>query len=697
MATSTSNVYVAIRVRPLNQREEGHPICTTVKPQSVTLRLPTKHVRFPFDHVYDVASDQSDLYDCGDQIVDNAYQGYNSCLFAYGQTGSGKTYTTMGTTEKPGLIPYICQELFRRQTISDEYKKRKYIITICYYEIYMEKIRDLLNPKSTNLDVRDSKTRGPYVEGLKICHVTNFVELMSILNKGIPTRATAATLMNDQSSRSHAIVGITFTQIIADESQGTVREIKSKINLIDLAGSECVETAGSTGRTKSEAGKINQSLSHLNLVMMHLRERSSMLAVGVATSVVAAGAAATATTESLTFMGPNGATTVVAPRRSSAPTIKVASITPGSTPAPSQSFINFRNSKLTWLLSDSLGGNSKTYMIANISPSELNVFETSSTLRFASQVKGVVLTAKVNEELPETRNAALIEEKIEIEQRLLRAVQSKNSDEIVRIREEHREKIEEITRENHLHQEQLARAQEANVQLTREKQAALEREAEAKHLAEELSREKDLAAKQHAEALRVADVELQRTKEMSFNSHQYEMSITHIKQVFTNENAQIRQMLEAENVRLKQVLEAENERLRTAFAEERRHLEEENRRLQLEVLELNKKMERLEIHATSSSVESVAKLRQTNDDLKRAADDESARHRRVVDAMKRAMELERSEREAEFHRLRRQIQLLSTACEVPRDQQHDTHDPSRDQPRDQPRDQHEQTSEPPFE
>lgn len=370
-ANEKSSIGVAIRIRPLNDRENGTNAITRVVGKKIYINSPTNEEKsYNFDYVYDMHSTQDQLHtDIGSKIIDSAFQGYNSCIFAYGQTGSGKTYVMMGgdgSIEQQGLIPRICQDLFECQITHKINASINYKIEVSYLEIYSEQVYDLIsNTAHENLRVRQHPELGPYVEGLSQIMVEDHHEIRRLIEQGNTKRTTAATLMNNRSSRSHAILTIIFTQIIDEPDLGKSREIVSKINLVDLAGSEKVLASGVTGVQFKEAININKSLSALSLVINKLATR------------------------------PQSNKT----KRSS--TVKSVS-----------THIPFRDSVLTWILSESLGGNSKTFMIATISPSSINYAESYNTLKYANNAKQIVNTVHVNED-PGDKIIKLLRDEIE--------------------------------------------------------------------------------------------------------------------------------------------------------------------------------------------------------------------------------------------------------------------------------------------
>lgn len=291
------------------------------------------------------ATQEQVFNDLGTDVVDCAFQGYNACVFAYGQTGSGKTYTMMGNSndmEQQGLVPRICRSLFSRMKVGQE-EGTGYKTEVSYLEIYNERVRDLLGPQNIGhaLRVREHRIHGPYVENLSQHPVIDFNEIHNCMIRGNQERTTASTNMNDTSSRSHAIFTITFVQ--AGFSNNMPSETVSKIHLVDLAGSERANSTGATGQRLKEGAHINKSLVTLGSVISSLAEMAN--------------------------------------------------------PAGSKKFyIPYRDSTLTWLLKDSLGGNSKTIMIAAISPADVNYSETLSTLRYANRAKNIINKPTINED-----------------------------------------------------------------------------------------------------------------------------------------------------------------------------------------------------------------------------------------------------------------------------------------------------------
>ncbi|XP_051262748.1 kinesin-like protein KIF13A isoform X7 [Dicentrarchus labrax] len=375
---SDTKVKVAVRVRPMNRREiELNTKCVVdMEDNQTVLHPPPSNAKgensrkqpkvFAFDHCF-WSMDESNVpkyagqevvFKClGEGILENAFQGYNACIFAYGQTGSGKSFSMMGNGEQPGLIPRLCCSLFER-VHREGNEGHTFKVEVSYMEIYNEKVRDLLDPKGSrqSLKVREHKVLGPYVDGLSQLAVTNFEDIEVLMSEGNKSRTVAATNMNEESSRSHAVFSIIVTQTLYDLQSGNSGEKVSKLSLVDLAGSERVSKTGAAGERLKEGSNINKSLTTLGCVISALADQSA-----------------------------------------------------GKGKAK---FVPYRDSVLTWLLKDNLGGNSKTAMIATVSPAADNYEETLSTLRYADRAKRIVNHAVVNED-PNARIIRELREEVE--------------------------------------------------------------------------------------------------------------------------------------------------------------------------------------------------------------------------------------------------------------------------------------------
>ncbi|KAJ3212054.1 kinesin-like protein Klp8 [Entophlyctis luteolus] len=395
--------------QPLSDRQSQSlphlPHHSQLPPQSPS--PPAFH--FTFDRVFipdfsspsvDVSSrsgpaSQLDVYShLGPALLDHAFEGYNVCLFAYGQTGSGKSYTMMGSIDSPnelGIIPRMCDDLFARiSELSTFGGAKTFTVTVNYIEIYNEKVRDLLNPISkANLRVREHPQLGPYVEDVSTLAVSSCSQIDRLLKLGNKSRTTASTNMNDKSSRSHAVFTLNLTQSIAQagKSPGTRTERSARICLVDLAGSERADSTGATGVRLKEGANINKSLTTLGKVISALADASNSQHSQNPDFLMAVPPPRTPTSLS---------------KRSSARSLRSSSgalppLSPAAVGGGPDLFVPYRDSVLTWLLKDCLGGNSKTVMLATISPAECAFDETLSTLRYAERAKKIINKAVVNE------------------------------------------------------------------------------------------------------------------------------------------------------------------------------------------------------------------------------------------------------------------------------------------------------------
>ncbi|KAJ8384536.1 hypothetical protein AAFF_G00204510 [Aldrovandia affinis] len=385
-------VTVAVRVRPFNSREETEKGKQVIfmDNQETTVQHPDSNQRYTFSYDFSFCSvDNTDPNFASQKMVyeklarpllEGAFEGFNTCLFAYGQTGSGKSYTMMGFGEEAGVTPRFCEELFTRVSKSQN-KQVTCHLEMSYFEVYNEKIHDLLVVKDEQghklpLRVREHPVFGPYVADLSTNVVSSYADIQGWLELGNKQRATAATGMNDKSSRSHSVFTLVMTQTKTEfvEEEEHDHTITSRINLVDLAGSERCSSAQTSG------DRLRYSASHWP-PGAHASEGASI-------------------NKSLLTLG------------------KVISALSEQCQSRKKVFIPYRESVLTWLLKESLGGNSKTAMIATLSPAASNVEETLSTLRYARQARMIINIAKVNED----NNAKLIRElKAEVDK--LRAAQ----------------------------------------------------------------------------------------------------------------------------------------------------------------------------------------------------------------------------------------------------------------------------------
>lgn len=367
-SSGDDTVKVFVRIRPPETTDDrtgcGGCCVRQLSEESLAVVGTADATQFSFDHVAGPNVGQEKLFDvAGVPVVENCLRGYNSCVFAYGQTGSGKTYTMLGDLpanvgaawlpSSSGLMPRIFQYLFAQ--IAERHARSpavQYSCSCSLLEIYNETITDLLNPSATNLQLREDTTRGVYAEDLIAENVQSAQQAMDMLRRGSANRRVADTNMNSESSRSHCVLTCVIESKTTDEN-GFTNVLSSRLNLVDLAGSERQKSSGAVGGRLREASSINRSLSTLGLVIMSLTDAQH---------------------------GRKG------------------------------KHVPYRDSKLTFLLQDSLGGNSKTVMIANVNPSQSNLHETVSTLRFARRAKFIKNTAIVNEDL--TADASQLKKEI---------------------------------------------------------------------------------------------------------------------------------------------------------------------------------------------------------------------------------------------------------------------------------------------
>jgi len=383
------NVKVAVRVRPFNSRENARNAKLVVEMVGNSTKITNPEdandvKTFTFDYSYwshdgfkegsegsleidkshkngKKYADQNKVFDdLGKGVLKNAWEGFNTSLFAYGQTGSGKSYSVFGYGVNKGIVPMFADLLYKEV----EEKKGNGIefeMKFTMLEIYNEVARDLLvvKGKKGGLKIRQHPKRGFYADGLKEVIVNTYEDISARMEEGTVNRTVASTAMNATSSRAHTIVGIKFIQKSKNEA-GKEMEKKSSINIVDLAGSERADSTGATGDRLKEGASINLSLSTLGNVISALAKQSDGEKVRVP----------------------------------------------------------YRDSALTKLLQNALGGNSKTIMIAAISPADINFDESSSTLRYADRAKQIKTKAMVNEDPTEALIRELKEENERLKSRM---------------------------------------------------------------------------------------------------------------------------------------------------------------------------------------------------------------------------------------------------------------------------------------
>ncbi|KAK3088274.1 hypothetical protein FSP39_016918 [Pinctada imbricata] len=428
---SKSSVTVAVRVRPFTQREKvsencGRSVVSMRGNETEVTSFTGQVYRFAYDFSFWSFNEKSSHFSSQEHVYKmlaqpllvKAFEGYNTCLFAYGQTGSGKSYSIMGQGNEAGIIPRFCQDLFSRaeQEVTRDSEMVKINVEISFFEIYNEKIHDLLATskdkgiKKSTLKVREDPNLGPFVDGLDKYVVNSFRDVEKWIEIGNSNRATAATAMNDKSSRSHSVFTLVLTQTKTEEIEGTTHDsaITSKINLVDLAGSERQSQAQTTGQRQKEGAFINKSLLTLGIVISELAEQKKGF-------------------------------------------------------IPVQEFCSYKIHVYIYidrLLKESLGGNSKTAMIATISPSHHHIEETLSTLRYARQASRIVNTARVNED-QKTRIIKKLRSEIEQLRKQTGPVeQSACLMEIQLLKEQLQEKEKECQEVTRSWQEKLKRSEE---------------------------------------------------------------------------------------------------------------------------------------------------------------------------------------------------------------------------------------------
>ena len=314
---------------------------------------------FAFDAVYNNGFSQRDIFLQEVQpLVDCVLQGYNATVFAYGQSGSGKTYTMTGDLskkEKHGMMPQVVEHLFS-QIKAQTSSSKQFKVKVSYVELYLGKSRDLLAEKQVTLEIKQNLSKNFFVKGAEVCEVQGFDDCIRLFNEGTARRQVASTGLNDESSRSHSLFMLTVEQYDFEQDPSTPVIMTSKINVVDLAGSEKLSKTNATGDTAKEGCQINLSLSSLATVI--------------------------------------------------------------DTIVKGHKHIPYRSSSLTMLLKDSLGGNAKTVMFANVGPSDKNVSETISTLRFAERAKQIENKPVKNLDPKDARIAELLEQIEELKGRL---------------------------------------------------------------------------------------------------------------------------------------------------------------------------------------------------------------------------------------------------------------------------------------
>jgi centromeric protein E len=395
-------ISVAIRIRPLNQREESAGTAWLWDDRTVTqcalTGRPVANAAFAFDQVFGPETTNAVVFQkVARDLVNSAMNGINATIFAYGQTSSGKTHTMKGNAEAPGVIPLSVQTLFQ---FIEQAPGREFLLRVAYMEIYNEEVTDLLNPASGRLAVRVDPQKGAYVEAREQI-VTCPEELLKAMDLGERNRHVGATNMNEHSSRSHTIFRITIesrersvqrSASVGGQSDAGPVKVAS-LHLVDLAGSERIRHTGAEGERRKEGAAINKSLLNLGLVMQKLSEGKG-----------------------------------------------------------DREHVPYRNSKLTHILSSALGGNSRTAIVCNITPASLHADESTSTLKFASTAKLIKTRPQVNEVVDEQTLLRTYKRRLQqLEKELLEASQratvpasavNTSSDLVARLKEEEAKRAE---------------------------------------------------------------------------------------------------------------------------------------------------------------------------------------------------------------------------------------------------------------
>ncbi|KAL4486672.1 hypothetical protein ABPG72_022147 [Tetrahymena utriculariae] len=343
-----NNILVAIRCRPLNQREIERSeyeavrilderVVVLIDPyyesnqNDVLRKNRNKEMQFAFDYAFDETISQTEIYEKTSKfLLDGVIEGFNATVFAYGATGAGKTYTMVGNPDNPGIMARTMNQLY--YLIQENSNQNHFIVRVSYLEIYNENIKDLLSIEDKNLDLREDPSQGVVVAGITEIECSSTQEIMALLKVGNRNRTKEATEANEASSRSHAVLQVQVE--IKQVEQGPQEEVKyAKLSMVDLAGSERAANTSNRGLRMIEGAKINQSLLCLGnciQALSQIQEKKN-----------------------------------------------------------SNLFVPYRGSKLTRLLKDSLGGNCRTVMIANVSPSVLTFEDTYNTLNYANRAKNI--------------------------------------------------------------------------------------------------------------------------------------------------------------------------------------------------------------------------------------------------------------------------------------------------------------------
>jgi kinesin family protein 5 len=387
----SANVKVFARFRPLNKREIAlnANACSNLKFINGSAGVSVEGKPFNFDRCFGTDTQQADFFDTvAKSTIEDIFKGYNGTIFAYGQTGAGKTFSMMGVLgdeQLRGIIPRSMRLIF--ETIENAPLEVTFKVSVSYLEVYREVIRDLLDVRNSNLAVRESQARGTYVEGATTTYVANEEEVYEVLHLGDAARAVAATNMNATSSRSHSVFMIKVEQ---QNAEGAIKT--AQLNLVDLAGSEKIAKTGATGSTLEEV-----RMHHPSPITHHPppARAEPMCSLGTCQPAVCLSARCAAKGVGRLTGKLLPACDVQAKKINqslSALSNVISALSEGKPHVP------FRDSKLTRMLQQSLGGNCKTSLVVAASPHDDNSAETLSTLRFGARAKAIKTVVKVNEQ-----------------------------------------------------------------------------------------------------------------------------------------------------------------------------------------------------------------------------------------------------------------------------------------------------------
>ncbi|KAI6238206.1 Kinesin-like protein [Aphelenchoides fujianensis] len=546
-------IRVIVRCRPMSAQEvaQGHRCAVTVDSSRgvIEVRNPAEADQppksFTFDSVYGPDSKQMDLYyESFRDLVDSVLNGFNGTIFAYGQTGSGKTHTMEGKHDDPelrGVIPNAIEHIF--QHIAASTSQQQYLVRASYLEIYQDEVRDLMNrdPKK-RLELKERPDTGVYVKDLTSFVTKSIQEIKHVMTVGNANRSVGQTNMNEHSSRSHAIFIITI-ECSEPGPDGENHIRVGRLNLVDLAGSERQSKTGAQGERFKESTKINLSLSALGNVISALVD------------------------------GGKG------------------------------SYVPYRDSKLTRLLQDSLGGNSKTVMVANVGPASFNIDETLGTLRYANRAKNIKNKPRINEDpkdaLLREFQTTIADLKQKLEKRMTSSRKRRRHDPELAIREQQRKldaEREELLKNNEIISEEkqrmLAALEERAEQLAQEREAKSSIEAKIQAMESKLlTGGTNLVdqTREQQELLKQRNIELaeQKRKEREI-LQQLELQDENTAEIQETFNT-LQQEVEVKTRRLKKLV-AKHQQLRTEIQDNLEQNSEDRQQLESSISNMNKEL-----------------------------------------------------------------------------------------------------------